>query len=267
MRIATFDEKLYRRLVEVDAARIRFGNLLFHEEFSERPFGAAIALRNQTRPRDGLFNRVIGFGGAELAALDDVIAFYDAVKIACQIDVCPSHATPELLEALQRAGFRAEGTCSVFHTVPERMSSTNDAIVIDEAVGDAVLEWIDFHRRLGERSALETDERNRRAAFYSQHPEHRLFFASIDGERAAVGALLFHGDACHLSNAHTSNDKRGRGLQQALLRHRLDIAAQRRCTLAVTDTMFGNTSHRNAERVGFRLAYNPTFWVRRNSSS
>ena len=58
-----------------------------------------------------------------------------------------------------------------------------------------------------------------------------------------------------LYGAATLQPYRGRGLQTAILQRRLQIAAQAGCEYAVIVTQGATTSMRNAERLGFTLAY------------
>jgi len=58
-----------------------------------------------------------------------------------------------------------------------------------------------------------------------------------------------------LYGAATLQPYRGRGLQTAILWRRLKLAAQAGCEYAVIVTQGGTTSMRNAERLGFTLAY------------
>jgi ribosomal protein S18 acetylase RimI-like enzyme len=83
------------------------------------------------------------------------------------------------------------------------------------------------------------------------------FAAEIDGKTAACGAGLVipaHGIFA-VCGAGTAAEFRGRGLQTALLQARLAAAAQEGCEHAVVVTQGGTTSQRNAERLGFRVAY------------
>ena len=65
-------------------------------------------------------------------------------------------------------------------------------------------------------------------------PEHRVFALCGAGTLAAF---------------------RGRGLQTALLQARMSAALQAGCEYAVVVTQGGSSSQRNAERLGFRVAY------------
>ena len=266
VRHVDLDEGLFPALHDVDVRRVAFAMAMTYagvpSAFTQRRFGSATAVRDASRPDVGLFNRVIGFGRGDLACLDEIIAFYEEARVPCQIDLTPNHATPELLAALDARGFGTTGASCVFRGSPEPSPRDGRGIVIAHATGPALADALDLHRRFGQRPPLGEAERARRVAFLSEHPEYRMFVASIDGQPAAVGALLLLGDACHLANDCTDPSMWRRGCQRALLEHRIDVAAREGCRLAVTDTMFGTSSHRNVERSGFRLVYNLVWRVR-----
>ena len=88
-------------------------------------------------------------------------------------------------------------------------------------------------------------------------PGALTFVADFDGKLVATGAGLIIPDhkIVALFGAGTLNPYRGRGLQTAILQRRLALAAQSGCEYAVIVTLGGTTSMRNAERLGFTVAY------------
>jgi GNAT superfamily N-acetyltransferase len=80
---------------------------------------------------------------------------------------------------------------------------------------------------------------------------------SENGKLVATGAGLIVPEhrIVALFGAGTLKPYRGRGLQTAILQKRLEVAAQAGCEYAVIVTQGGTTSMRNAERLGFTLAY------------
>ena len=58
-----------------------------------------------------------------------------------------------------------------------------------------------------------------------------------------------------LFGAATLPQFRGHGVQTAFLYARMAAAAKAGCDVAVTVTLGGSTSQRNAERAGFHVAY------------
>ena len=83
------------------------------------------------------------------------------------------------------------------------------------------------------------------------------FVAELDGKMVAcaAGLLIPEHRIVALFGARTLPEFRRRGLQTALLRVRMVVAAEAGCEYAVIVTQGGTTSQRNAERLGFRVAY------------
>lgn len=97
--------------------------------------------------------------------------------------------------------------------------------------------------------------------FFHSEGNHS-FFAFVDGV-AAGGASAFAFDGvAGMFGASTLPQFRGRGVQTALLSARLNWAVQHGCDLAKGITLPGSTSHRNHERLSFRVAYTRTKLVR-----
>lgn len=86
-------------------------------------------------------------------------------------------------------------------------------------------------------------------------PGARLFIAWVGGRAAGTGELYVEDDVAWLSGDTTLAQFRGRGVQQALQRHRLAQGAAEGCDIAVTEAAPGSGSQRNMERAGFRVAY------------
>jgi len=83
----------------------------------------------------------------------------------------------------------------------------------------------------------------------------RLFLAYVDGVVAGTGEMTVDDGVAWLSADSTLPRFRGRGVQQAMQRHRLAIGVASGCELAVTESVPGSGSQRNMERLGFRIAY------------
>ena len=86
------------------------------------------------------------------------------------------------------------------------------------------------------------------------------FLAELDGAPGAAGALCFHEGVALLGGASTVPEMRRRGLQSALLYHRMNYALDHGCDVAMIATELGSGSQRNAEREGFSIAYSRTKW-------
>ncbi len=86
-------------------------------------------------------------------------------------------------------------------------------------------------------------------------PGFTRYLARYDGKPAAVGSMRTDGRLCQLAGTATSTPFRGRGLQKALIAHRLHAARQAGCDLAVVTTAPGTRSQENLMRNGFALLY------------
>jgi GNAT superfamily N-acetyltransferase len=82
-----------------------------------------------------------------------------------------------------------------------------------------------------------------------------LVLGWVDGRPAGTGTLVIDGGVGWLSGDSTLPHYRGRGIQQAIQRHRLRLARDAGCDLAVTESAPGSGSQRNMERLGFRVVY------------
>ena len=81
------------------------------------------------------------------------------------------------------------------------------------------------------------------------------FLAWRDGAVAGAATMCVHDRVAQLCGAATLPAHRRRGVQAALLRHRLDEARRRGCDIAIVTTAPGSTSQANAQKAGFVLLY------------
>ena len=217
-----------------------------------RRFGEVVAVRDATQG-DGYYNRVIGLDEAGLPHLDAIVAYYADVNLGCTLTLTPDRSSESLLAALTARGFLLKGTDTVFLHRAGRFGPPTllDVSRATDAELDRVFDlWADGG------NPIEADARAAKRALQLD-PAFPIYVARIDGEVVAMAAMFLHGGIAWLGNAGTEIDYRGRGCQQALLWHRLAEAERFGCDLAVTDTAFGTTSHRNVVRCGFALGYMP----------
>jgi hypothetical protein len=86
------------------------------------------------------------------------------------------------------------------------------------------------------------------------------FLAEHDGKPGAAGVLCIHDGVALFGGSATVPELRRRGLQAALLHTRMCYAFDHGCDLAMIVVEPGSDSQRNAERMGFRIAYTRTKW-------
>jgi len=189
--------------------------------------------------------------------LDRVEAFYRARSAPSQVDLCPLHG-PDVFEMFKERGYAIAELNNVLYRnldcneppLPPpgceiRRSSPDEA----EVTGTIV------ERAFFPDGAPEA-YRGLIAPLY-QMERALAFVACVDGKPVACGTGLAIPEhkLFALCGAGTLTEYRGRGLQTALLRARMAAAAQSGCEYAAVVTQGGSISQRNAERLGFRVAY------------
>ena len=192
------------------------------------------------------------------AALDHVEAFYRKCRAPAQVDLTPLHE-PAVFELFKQRGYAiaelnnvlyrkldptevfppAPAGCEVRRSAPEEADVTG-AIVEGAFFPDGAPEAF----------------RGLIAPLY-QMESALAFAATVDGKTVACGTgiVIPEHRVFALCGAGTLADYRGRGLQTALLRARMAAAVEAGCEFAVVVTQGGTISQRNAERLGFRVAY------------
>ena len=190
--------------------------------------------------------------------LDQVERFYRSHKAPSQVDLCPLHE-PSVFEMFKERGyaiaelnnvlFRKLDPGEVFPS-PPRGCEIRRSLSDEAEVTGAIVESAFFPDGAPEAY------RGLIAPLY-QMEGALAFVASIDGKPVACGAGLVIPEhkVFALCGAGTLLDYRKRGLQTALLRARMAGAVVAGCELAVVVTQGGSASQRNAERLGFRVAY------------
>lgn len=205
--------------------------------------------------------RATGVGLDRPFTLDDlnrVEQFYREHKAPAQVDLCPLHDAA-IFEMFKERGYRiaelnnvlyrkleaeeifppSPAGCEIRRSRPEEADASG-AIVESAFFPDGAPEAF----------------RGLIAPFY-QMERALAFVASVKGRLVACGTGLVIPEhrVFALCGAGTLAEFRGRGLQTALLRARMAAAVDAGCEYAVVVTQGGSASQRNAERLGFRVAY------------
>ncbi len=112
--------------------------------------------------------------------------------------------------------------------------------------------------------ALSREQLERQILEFSEVPGLRRYLARIDGEVVGEAALRLDDDSglAQFAGAGTLPAFRGRGVQKALVQHRLDDARAAGYNLAVVTTAPGTRSEDNVMRRGFELLYTRAILVR-----
>jgi hypothetical protein len=238
--------QLYKKLrPEIGAAyeEICGGHMVFAGVGS--PIGRAIAL---------------GFDGKVSATdIDRVEEFYHSRGAPAQVDVSPLNDL-SLLELLKQRGYAIWELNQVLYRKLDDMR-TNNLELPGARIRPGKPEEADLFADVVVRSFFpegNAPENIREALTALFQMEGALpFVGEVDGRCVGCGAGLIIPEhrIFALFGAGTLLEFRRRGLQTAILQMRMAAAARAGCEYAVIVTQGGTTSQRNAERLGFRVAY------------
>ncbi|HYM77939.1 MAG TPA: GNAT family N-acetyltransferase [Candidatus Dormibacteraeota bacterium] len=190
--------------------------------------------------------------------VDRIEQFYRRWKAPSQVDLTPMHG-PEVFEMFKERGYAIAELNNVLYRrldreekfpAPPAACEIRRSPVEEAEVTGAIVEGAFFPEGAPEAyRGLITPLYQMEGAL--------AFVATMEGKTVACGTGLVIPEhkVFALCGAGTLAEFRGRGLQTALLRARMAAALEAGCEYAVVVTQGGTTSQRNAERLGFRVAY------------
>ncbi len=192
--------------------------------------------------------------------MDRIEEFYRARGTAAAVELCPL-ADATLVELLGARGYGllefnnvlvrplADGEIAPAESV--RAANPDEEHLWASTVGRGFLE----------KDELTAEEMDVGRAIWHV-PGARCYLGFAGGRAVAAGALAVHLGLAMLFADSTLSGFRGAGLQAALIRARLRVAAEERCDLATASTLPGSSSQRNYERNGFHVAYTKAILAR-----
>jgi GNAT superfamily N-acetyltransferase len=188
------------------------------------------------------------------AALDSVEAFYRERRSGALFELSPL-ADFGLFEELGRRGYRiVELATLLARGMAEPPAVPAAGVVIEAGARERADLWVRT-LALGFHGKDEDPAMRLAGRVLAEHAGPGALLAFVEGRAAGGGALAIHaGVACFFADA-TLAEERGRGVQSALIAHRLALAAGAGCDLAMATTAPGSVSQRNYERAGFRVVY------------
>lgn len=229
------------------------------------PVGGGIAGRGEA---GSWLNNAVGVGldrpvpGADV---DRIIEWYESAGIEPRVELCPL-AHESLIAALAGRGFVVRSFESVLFReldpreparpivdppaglVIKRMDPADDAEVREYArvcssgfLPPGLTEWPPEHIEIAMRSA--------------RHARTIGLMAMLDGRCVGAGGMGLHDHVAALFGLSVLPEFRRRGIQQAIIAARLNIAAERGLRLATIGSRPGAPTERNARRMGFQTAY------------
>ena len=200
-----------------------------------------------------------GFGDPVTATdLDRIEDFYHSHGAPSQVDVCPltDSTLLELLKARTYTLFEFNNVLFRRLDKAEIFPSTRAAVIRPGHTDEAIIFASIVDRSFFPEGNSPYDIQGMLSPLF-QMKDAITFVAQVEGKMAACGAGLVIPEhrILALFGAGTLAEFRRRGLQTVLLQTRMAAGAKAGCEYAVIVTQGGTTSQRNAERLGFRVAY------------
>jgi GNAT superfamily N-acetyltransferase len=222
--------------------------------------GNSMLLKDKVSPQSIYYNRVKGFSPTDLDKLDQIIQIYEQDQITPCFDLAPSHTNYDVAKALVNKGYFSAEQLAFLQILPSEMKPALNKFKIVQVTEENAEEFI---KLIGISTGLTFEAeliKQKNEYFYS--PNFKNYIAYIEGQPAGMGSLFISVNEGYIANDYTFPDFRGKGLQTALIHHRLEVAKELDLEMVYTDVEFGSTSHNNMVKIGFQLVYVNSFWMR-----
>ncbi len=195
------------------------------------------------------------FSAEDIAKITE---FYASRETGWEALVTP-YADPGAVERLQEIGAKLNGWETVLFLPLPHLNIGGARLLsdvrIEEVSVDRVADWAGLLQSGFEDPSLSSALENLNR-YMMELPDMHRYVLSCGGTQAAAAGLIIRDDIAYLAGSATKEEYRGRGFHGALLDRRIQIAMRHGARLAIIGTEPGSTSQRNAERAGFRVAYN-----------
>ena len=209
----------------------------------------------------------LGLGGPVTDSnLDAMEEFYRRNGSHVNVETCPL-ADHSLLKLLNERGYRPIEYSNVFvRQLTDGDSQAWPAEVGQVQVRRVALDEAESYSIVVSKSFFENGEISpellKAFTACAHAPSAHFFFAEVDGAVAGGGMMSIHQGVASFGGAGTLPEFRNRGVQTALLLARIAAAARAGCDLAMVATGPGTGSQRNVERLGFRVVYTRTKFLK-----
>lgn len=197
----------------------------------------------------------LGAGAFNGEELDRIQRFYRGRTSSWQALVTPFSGV-EALQNLLREGAEPESWENVCYrptSEPLLAVEMPAPLEIREAKSEEVGLWAN-HCTLAYFGEVDSPAACDFQRLMEEAPHVRRYMAFWDGKPAAVASLTMGLGIGYLGDMRTLPEYRSRGIQTALIHHRLRVA-EAEADVVFVGTAPGNASYRNVFRMGFQVAY------------
>lgn len=224
--------------------------------------GHATCFYSKTMPWP-MFNTVKGLRNEDHDLIEPILSFYRERERKPRIELVPSLVNSKFMAKLTGQGFYQSGFhASVYIDPMHYQIEEQQSITIRELGSDEFDVYATIHclaTGLGTEGIPYVSMNNR---ILHDRKGWRFYLASVNDTPAAVGVMYMQDGIASLTFGATHPEYRNRGLQQALIKHRIEAANRAQCRLVVSQCAFLSSSHRNMERSGMRIGYIRATWER-----
>lgn len=244
-------------------AQIQAVQALFpSQKFIAEPIGGGVAAVTKS-PFGRKLNHVAGFGMNGSVSEEDLEAVervYRGIGVFPEINLCP-FAHHSARETLDKMGWTvcAEMNVYVLSLQDYEEKENAEEIRITHVSTEEHPIFIETSVAGFGSTSDQLDLFHTLASAATRRGDTRLYLARINGQIAgAAGMALITTPLDRVAELYidsTVPEYRGKGVQTALLRARLDEAKKEGIDIATVTTWPTGTSARNVERVGFELGY------------
>lgn len=227
-------------------------------------FGNATAFSVKNIPGPS-FNTVKGLTEGDEKQIDKIIDFYKQKEIPVRFELTPAHASSELLTCLNKAGYYQHD----FHTtlyaplsneVGTSYEWNEQEITIRKLKRNEFDTYADIYTKGFQMPAFLKSGVAQNNEILYDIKNWTFYLASYEHEPAGIAALFIKDGIATLAAAATLPNKRNKGIQSALIKHRIYQASLQNCSLIVGQAKFGSISQNNMERAGLSIAYTKAIW-------
>jgi GNAT superfamily N-acetyltransferase len=206
------------------------------------------------------FNAVIGLQAGDEGAVEEVAQWYRDNDATPQIEIVPGWEDAKLMRELVRLGFHQSGFHVSMIARPEDATPPDPALDVVRVADRTMLE--DFLTAyIAGRAISEGEQFRHNVRPWIDQEGWSLFLGRVDAAPAAAAVLYLRDRFGYLADATTDPKFRGRGLQTALLAHRLRHAAEHGAGHVCSGATFLSSSHRNMARAGMMLQFVRALWT------
>jgi hypothetical protein len=222
--------------------------------------GAAVAMMARHFPNPN-FNKIVGLSGGQEKDVEPLVGWCRDNGVKPRFEILPRDGDVELGRELTRLGFFPSEfhTSLVRDTVPMPQTARSGDVE-QVTTPEALEEFLDAYSAGWGVPDPEGFKRNVRSRWLGR--EGWSFFLAREGGRPAASAILYmENKTAYLADASCDPAFRRRGLQLALLEHRINAAIAAGVDFICSGAAFQSGSHRNMERAGMRIQFVRAVWT------